>query len=275
MVALAEKLADIAPGDVRAARLVRQLGRGGHRRAHQAGPVLDRPRQDHRLLRQLSRPHHGGAFAHRAQGRAAQRLRPADAGRGARALSLLLPLPVRQGAGDRARWSACKYIENTLLKTIAPAEETAAIVVEPVQGEGGYIVPPQKFFDELARVAEQNGILLIFDEVQCGMGRTGKMWAAEHFDAVPDILAVAKGIASGLPLGATVARAGPDDVAAGSARFHFRRQSGGLRGGAGDHRAAGGRADGERGAHGSLPDGPDARLAGALPRRWATCAGWA
>jgi len=93
------------------------------------------------------------------------------------------------------------------LKTIARAEETAAIVVEPVQGEGGYIVPPRKFFDELARLAEQNGILLIFDEVQSGMGRTGKMWAAEHFDAVPDIFAVAKGIASGMPLGATVARA--------------------------------------------------------------------
>jgi 4-aminobutyrate aminotransferase len=99
------------------------------------------------------------------------------------------------------------HIENTLLKTIAPAEETAAIVVEPVQGEGGYIVPPRKFFDELARVARQNGILLIFDEVQSGMGRTGKMWAADHFDAVPDVLAIAKGIASGMPLGATVARA--------------------------------------------------------------------
>jgi 4-aminobutyrate aminotransferase len=100
-----------------------------------------------------------------------------------------------------------KYVEETLLKTIAPAAETAAIVVEPVQGEGGYIVPPKKFFDELARVAKQNGILLIFDEVQCGMGRTGKMWVAQHFDAVPDIFAVAKGIASGLPLSATVARA--------------------------------------------------------------------
>jgi 4-aminobutyrate aminotransferase len=100
-----------------------------------------------------------------------------------------------------------KHIEDTLLKTIAPAEETAAIVMEPVQGEGGYVVPPKKFFDELARVATQNGILLIFDEVQSGMGRTGKMWAAQHFGAVPDILAVAKGIASGMPLGATVARA--------------------------------------------------------------------
>ena len=100
-----------------------------------------------------------------------------------------------------------KHIENTILKTIAPAEETAAIVVEPVQGEGGYLVPPRKFFDELARVARDNGILLIFDEVQSGMGRTGKIWAANHFDAVPDIFTVAKGIASGLPLGATVARA--------------------------------------------------------------------
>jgi 4-aminobutyrate aminotransferase len=76
-----------------------------------------------------------------------------------------------------------------------------------VQGEGGYVVPPKKFFDELARVASENGILLVCDEVQSGMGRTGKMWASQHFDLVPDILAVAKGIASGMPLGATVARA--------------------------------------------------------------------
>jgi 4-aminobutyrate aminotransferase len=100
-----------------------------------------------------------------------------------------------------------QFIEQTLFKTIAPADEVAAIVVEPIQGEGGYIVPPQKFFNELARLAKQHGILLVFDEVQSGMGRTGKMWAAEHFGAVPDIMAVAKGIASGMPLGATVARA--------------------------------------------------------------------
>jgi 4-aminobutyrate aminotransferase len=100
-----------------------------------------------------------------------------------------------------------KHIEDVLLKTISPAQETAAIVVEPVQGEGGYVVPPQKFFDELTRVAHENGILLICDEVQSGMGRTGKMWASQHFNIVPDILAVAKGIASGMPLGATVARA--------------------------------------------------------------------
>ena len=98
-------------------------------------------------------------------------------------------------------------IEDQLVKTILPADEVAAIVLEPVQGEGGYVVPPQKFFDELARIAKRFGMLLVFDEVQSGMGRTGKMWAAEHFHASPDILAVAKGIASGLPLGATVARA--------------------------------------------------------------------
>lgn len=108
---------------------------------------------------------------------------------------------------DTCAVECVKFIEETLLRTVAPAKEVAAIAVEPVQGEGGYIVPPRKFFDELTRVAKQNGILLIFDEVQSGMGRTGKMWASEHFDAVPDILAIAKGIASGMPLGATVARA--------------------------------------------------------------------
>jgi 4-aminobutyrate aminotransferase len=100
-----------------------------------------------------------------------------------------------------------KFIEDTLLKTIAPPDEVAAMVIEPIQGEGGYIVPPQKFFDELTRITEKHGILLICDEVQSGMGRTGKMWASDHFKLTPDILTVAKGIASGLPLGATVARA--------------------------------------------------------------------
>jgi len=90
---------------------------------------------------------------------------------------------------------------------VLPADEVAAIVLEPVQGEGGYIVPPQKFIDELARIAKRFGMLLIFDEVQSGMGRSGKMWAAEHFGATPDIFTVAKGIASGMPLGAMVARA--------------------------------------------------------------------
>jgi 4-aminobutyrate aminotransferase len=108
---------------------------------------------------------------------------------------------------DSCAVECAKVIEDQLVKTILPADEVAAIVLEPVQGEGGYIVPPQKFFDELARIAKRFGMLLIFDEVQSGMGRTGKMWAAEHFNASPDILAVAKGIASGMPLSATIARA--------------------------------------------------------------------
>jgi len=108
---------------------------------------------------------------------------------------------------DTCGVECAKVIEDQLVKTVLPADEVAAIVLEPVQGEGGYIVPPQKFIDELTRIAKRFGMLLVFDEVQSGMGRTGKMWAAEHFNASPDILAVAKGIASGLPLGATVARA--------------------------------------------------------------------
>ncbi len=108
---------------------------------------------------------------------------------------------------DTCAVECVKVIEDQLFKTVLPAEEVAAIMVEPVQGEGGYVVPPRKFFDELRAVADRHGILLMFDEVQSGMGRTGKMFASQHFDAVPDIMTLAKGIASGLPLGATVARA--------------------------------------------------------------------
>jgi 4-aminobutyrate aminotransferase len=107
---------------------------------------------------------------------------------------------------DACAVECVKVIEDRLFKTTVPSEEVAAIVLEPVQGEGGYVVPPQKFFDELRTVAERHGILLVFDEVQSGMGRTGKMWASDHFGATPDILAVAKGIASGMPLSATIAR---------------------------------------------------------------------
>lgn len=103
---------------------------------------------------------------------------------------------------------ACVHaIERDLFRTVAPADEVAAIVVEPVQGEGGYLIPPRNFLGELKRLAEKHGILLILDEVQSGMGRTGKMWAAEHFGVTPDIFSSAKGIASGLPLSATIARA--------------------------------------------------------------------
>ncbi len=107
---------------------------------------------------------------------------------------------------DTCNVECLKYVEQTLFRHILPAEETAAILFEPVQGEGGYVVPPQKWFDELQHIAARHNICLIADEVQSGMGRTGKMFASEHFGVSPDLLAIAKGIASGMPLGAVVAK---------------------------------------------------------------------
>ncbi|MBA3439363.1 MAG: acetyl ornithine aminotransferase family protein [Pyrinomonadaceae bacterium] len=99
------------------------------------------------------------------------------------------------------------WIENRLFKTTLPPEECAAIVVECVQGEGGYVPAPREFLQGLRRICDEHGILLIVDEVQSGMGRTGKMFASDHYDLKPDIICIAKGIASGLPLGVCVARA--------------------------------------------------------------------
>ena len=99
------------------------------------------------------------------------------------------------------------WVEDTLFRTTVPAEEVAAIFVEPIQGEGGYIVPPPEFHKELYKIAKKYGILYVADEVQSGMGRTGKMFAMEHFGVTADIMSLAKGIASGLPLGATIAPA--------------------------------------------------------------------
>lgn len=99
-----------------------------------------------------------------------------------------------------------RYIEEQIFKQIVTGEEVAGILVEPIQGEGGYIVPPAGFFPALRELCDKYGILLIADEVQSGMGRTGKWWAMEHFNAEPDIVTSAKGIASGVPLGACIAR---------------------------------------------------------------------
>jgi len=98
-------------------------------------------------------------------------------------------------------------LERDLFKHIVDPEDVAAIFVEPIQGEGGYVPAPASFMQELQRVCRKYGILLVCDEVQSGMGRTGKWWACEHTGTEPDILAVAKGVASGMPLGVTVARA--------------------------------------------------------------------
>jgi 4-aminobutyrate aminotransferase len=115
--------------------------------------------------------------------------------------------PETCGAYESKGPHCARIIEDLLFKTTVPADECAAIVVEPIQGEGGYIVPPTSFLQTIRRIAVKYGVPVIADEVQSGMGRTGKMFASQHFDFVPDIMAIAKGIASGLPLGATVARA--------------------------------------------------------------------
>lgn len=99
-----------------------------------------------------------------------------------------------------------KYIEETLFKRLFSPEEVAAIFLEPIQGEGGYVVPPPLYFVRLRELADEHGILLVDDEIQTGMGRTGKMFAIEHWNVVPDITCIAKGIASGMPLGAMVAK---------------------------------------------------------------------
>ncbi|HJZ67309.1 MAG TPA: acetyl ornithine aminotransferase family protein [Blastocatellia bacterium] len=111
----------------------------------------------------------------------------------------------RRGAEGVGRRVA-RYIEETVFKTTVAPEDCAAIVVEPVQGEGGYVVPSPDFLPELRRVCDQHGIALIVDEVQSGMGRTGKLWAIEHFGVVPDVMCMAKAIGGGLPLGVTLAR---------------------------------------------------------------------
>jgi 4-aminobutyrate aminotransferase len=112
---------------------------------------------------------------------------------------------------------ACvEWIREDLFKRSIPPEEVAAIFVEPIQGEGGYVVPPPEFHKKLYDLAKEFGILFVADEVQSGMGRTGKMMAIEHWGVTPDIFALAKGIASGMPLGAMVSQSEVMDWVRGS-----------------------------------------------------------
>jgi 4-aminobutyrate aminotransferase len=107
---------------------------------------------------------------------------------------------------DAFALSCARFIEEKLFKTTLPPEEVAAIFVEPVQGEGGYVVAPTIFMQELRRICDRHGILLVLDEVQSGIGRTGKWWAVEHTGVQPDVVCMAKGLASGMPLGITLTR---------------------------------------------------------------------
>lgn len=109
-------------------------------------------------------------------------------------------------AGDDQGLAVLDYLENIVFQNFVPPEEVAAILLEPIQGEGGYIVPPDSFIPGLRRLCDKFGILLIADEVQSGIGRTGKWYAIEHWGVEPDIVLTAKGIASGMPMGAFTAR---------------------------------------------------------------------
>ena len=109
-------------------------------------------------------------------------------------------------AGDDQGAAVLNYIEKVLFVSNVPPSEVAAILVEPIQGEGGYLVPPDGFLQGLRDLCDRHGILLIFDEVQSGVGRTGKMFAAQHFGVAPDIMTLAKGVGSGMPIGVMVAK---------------------------------------------------------------------
>jgi 4-aminobutyrate aminotransferase len=114
----------------------------------------------------------------------------------------VFPIPPGGDVGD----AVIDYIEDVLFPEALPPDEVAAVLVEPIQGEGGYIVPPPNFFPRLRKMCDEHGILLIADEVQSGVGRTGKWWAIQHWGVEPDIVCIAKGIASGVPMGAMAAR---------------------------------------------------------------------
>lgn len=117
---------------------------------------------------------------------------------------------------DAFALGCARFIEEKLFKTALAPEEVAAIFVEPIQGEGGYVVAPTPFLQELRRICDRHGILLVVDEVQSGAGRTGKWWAVEHTGVQPDIVCMAKGIASGMPLGVMMSRADIMDWVPGS-----------------------------------------------------------
>jgi len=121
-----------------------------------------------------------------------------------------------QQDADAFALGCARFIEEKLFKTALPPEEVAAIFVEPVQGEGGYVVAPTIFMQELRRICDRHGIMLVLDEVQSGMGRTGKWWAVQHTGVEPDMICIAKGIASGMPLGITLTRSEVMDWVPGS-----------------------------------------------------------
>jgi 4-aminobutyrate aminotransferase len=185
-VRLAERLAAIAPGP-------------GPKRVFFTNSGAEAIEAALKLARKHTGRHRAMAFLHAFHGRTY----------GAMSLSGSKPTQRRGFAPlvpeiHHARYGDIESV-RALLRTVCPPDELAAIFVEPIQGEGGYIVPPDDFLPGLRRVCDEHGILLVLDEVQSGIGRTGKMFASEHWDVHGDIVCLAKGIANGLPLGAIVA----------------------------------------------------------------------
>jgi len=122
-----------------------------------------------------------------------------------------VPYPYCYRCAFSLKYPECKmwcvdFIDEEVLKKYHPPEDTAAMVVEPIQGEGGYVVPPDDYFHRLKKILDKYGILLVDDEIQSGMGRTGKWFALEHWGVTPDIVTTAKALAAGMPIGATIAK---------------------------------------------------------------------
>ena len=185
------------------------------------------------------------------------------------------PYPIRTAARQRRRVrrrSASSFIEDQLFVHLVSPDEVAAIVVEPIQGEGGYLVPPPAFLQGLRELTTKHGILLVVDEVQSGMGRTGKMFASEHIGVKPDIVDHREGHRVGPAAGRRVRAGRGHVVAAGRAREHVRRQSRRLRGRARDDRAAEGAAGRECRGGRRAPDERHARAAEEASRSSATSA---
>ncbi len=206
-ISLAEKLSELFPGEGSAKVFYGNSGA----EAVEAGMKLARYHTNRTRFLAFRGAFHGRTFGALSltASKAVQRNRFAPLVPGV--THLTYPDPYRGGTVEKSLAEI-----QSVMDTIAPPEEIAAIVVEPIQGEGGYVVPPDGWFEALREICDRHGILLFVDEVQSGMGRTGKMFAIEHTDAKPDMVAVAKGIASGMPLGVLLARSDLMDWTPGS-----------------------------------------------------------
>ncbi len=203
---LAERLAEVAP----MSGGVRSFLTNSGTEAVEAGIKLARWSTGRQYVIAFYGSFHGRSYGSVSLARIESEATAPGSGRSCRACctpttAMAATWPCRRG-GDEEGFPTIDHIEGFLMQKIVAPEEVAAIIVEPVLGEGGYIVPPDGWLAALRDLCDRHGILLIADEVQSGMGRTGKMWAIEHVDVEPDILLSGKGIASGMPLGAMIAK---------------------------------------------------------------------